>query len=225
MPRTIYYIYKITNTINGDSYIGFSKNPKSRWNDHNKPYTKSKVSTAIRQYGTNNFLYEIIYSCKDVDGDFTENVMEPYFISEYNTYEGPGYNCTSGGRNHYKSSTANGRKRLSEQHRMEISIRQKKRFSLPNHTSAVTRSKISAANKGRINSESHRKNISLSKMGHSVDDVTRNKISVTKTIHKIPDENELFDMLSVFSQKQTADYYGTSQMTVCRWVKLLKKRI
>ena len=49
---------------------------------------------SIRKHGWNAFNVEVIYSSKDML--HTKNVMEPYFIKEYQTY-GKGYNMTPGG--------------------------------------------------------------------------------------------------------------------------------
>lgn len=49
----------------------------------------------MRKYGSESFVIESIYESKDIN--HTLNVMEPYFISEYNTFEGIGYNMTPGG--------------------------------------------------------------------------------------------------------------------------------
>lgn len=58
-------VYKITNNITGDFYIGSSKNIKCRWGDHKKPstwkkYTGMKIYKDMAQYGLNNFLFEIV---------------------------------------------------------------------------------------------------------------------------------------------------------------------
>lgn len=79
----MYSIYKITNKINGKLYIGYSKRPSARWYDHKKYACKNKKGVlydAMRKYGIENFVFDIIY--QSVDGCHTKNVMENYFITE-----------------------------------------------------------------------------------------------------------------------------------------------
>ena len=58
-------VYKITNNITGDFYIGSSKNIRSRWTDHKSPSTwvintGMKLYQAFIKYGLDNFTFEII---------------------------------------------------------------------------------------------------------------------------------------------------------------------
>jgi group I intron endonuclease len=96
----IYSIYKITNTVNNKIYIGFtSKSVDNRFNDHinriNKP--EQAIHYAMAKYGINNFIIESIY--QSLDKQHTKNVMEGYFIKEYQSHVdlGHGYNMSDGG--------------------------------------------------------------------------------------------------------------------------------
>lgn len=58
-------IYKITNRITNQFYIGSSKNIFLRWKDHKKPstikrYKNQKLYKDFIEYGIKNFLFEII---------------------------------------------------------------------------------------------------------------------------------------------------------------------
>lgn len=93
----IYSIYKSTNIITGESYIGFdSKWPRRK--KYHKRFSKKqdniKFYNAIRKYGWDNFEWSVIY--ESTDGKHTLNVMEKFFISEYDTFNN-GYNSTLGG--------------------------------------------------------------------------------------------------------------------------------
>lgn len=92
----IYTIYKITNTVNNKSYIGFDSDYPNRIYYHKSPpsTTNTKFARAVRKYGWNSFTFEIIYQSRD--WEHTLNVMEPYFIREFNSFEN-GYNSTLGG--------------------------------------------------------------------------------------------------------------------------------
>ena len=58
-------VYKITNTITGDFYIGSSKNIKQRWYAHRNPsfwkqHPNTKMVQAMVKYGYENFMIEVI---------------------------------------------------------------------------------------------------------------------------------------------------------------------
>ena len=95
-------IYKITNKINGHSYIGLSKDIEKRFSEHKSKAIHSNkkddldkaLYRAMRKYGIDNFSYEIIEECPK------EKLKEReiYWISYYNTYENrEDYNETPGG--------------------------------------------------------------------------------------------------------------------------------
>lgn len=91
-------IYKITNKINGKSYIGLAVNFQKRMNAHkslsNKDKPKQHIHRAIKKYGWDNFTKEIIRS------NFETSQMlkgaEIFYIALYNTFYN-GYNMTRGG--------------------------------------------------------------------------------------------------------------------------------
>jgi len=96
---SIYSIYRATNLINGKSYIGFDSNWPSRMYSHYYISSSNKkqhfhIHHAIKKYGWENFNFEVIYQSQD--REHTLNIMEPYFIKEYNTFDS-GYNQTLGG--------------------------------------------------------------------------------------------------------------------------------
>lgn len=92
-------IYKITNLINGKSYIGLSRNIPTRWNEHRSHYKKGNtvLYKAMLRYGIDNFSFEIIDFC--LPESLSEK--EKYYIKLYRTYVGfedcNGYNMTLGG--------------------------------------------------------------------------------------------------------------------------------
>jgi group I intron endonuclease len=59
------YIYKITNQINGKSYIGLDTKPshlQSRWKNHkrNMNHVSGHLYNAFRKYGIDNFIFEVL---------------------------------------------------------------------------------------------------------------------------------------------------------------------
>lgn len=91
-------IYKITNQLNGKSYIGQSIHIEQRWIEHQ--YNSSKCSLlryALQKYGIQNFTFEVIEECSQDELD----EKEIYWISYYGTFEN-GYNLTRGGNSGFK---------------------------------------------------------------------------------------------------------------------------
>lgn len=93
------FIYKITNTINGKSYIGQTiQNVKERFYQHcatkcSKAVSNMAIHRAIKKYGKSNFTVEVI---EEIDSA-NLNDMERYWIKCYNSYNN-GYNSTKGGQ-------------------------------------------------------------------------------------------------------------------------------
>lgn len=95
-------IYKFTNKINGNSYIGQSIDIEKRRKTHisrafsqtpsNKEYEKT-FYRALRKYGVENFSFEILKICPQEE----LNDWEQYYIQKYNTYH-DGYNEDEGGQ-------------------------------------------------------------------------------------------------------------------------------
>jgi len=90
------YIYKITNTINNKVYIGMTKGRViDRWGEHktSSKFLNYPIYVAMRKYGLENFVYETIEECDELN----LQEREIFWISYYNSYLGAGYNCTKGG--------------------------------------------------------------------------------------------------------------------------------
>ena len=92
-------IYKITNKINGKSYIGLSGDIYVRWNEHKYHYKTidNVLYRAMRKYGIENFTFEILENCPK----YELGEKEKFYIRKYRTYVGfedcNGYNMTLGG--------------------------------------------------------------------------------------------------------------------------------
>ena len=72
MAEIISGIYKITNTITGDFYIGSSKNIKNRWAYHKKPSNWKRCSNNpmyldMKKYGVDKFVFEILEILEEVE--------------------------------------------------------------------------------------------------------------------------------------------------------------
>ena len=88
-------VYKITNTVTGDFYIGSSKNIKNRWAAHKclskwKEYPNNPMYLDMKKYGVENFDFEILAEVeadklKEKEQQLIEN-MKP----TYNNYRAKG---------------------------------------------------------------------------------------------------------------------------------------
>lgn len=92
------YIYKITNKVNGKTYVGNTAfSIKKRWREHCADAKKSKCADrplyrAMNKYGIDSFEVSIIEQCEpDIAQD-----REKYWIEALKTFK-YGYNDTKGG--------------------------------------------------------------------------------------------------------------------------------
>lgn len=86
-------IYKVTNKVNGKSYIGQTRYTlEFRWRQHIHKKDNSYFHNAIRKYGQENFILEILEECPVS----ILNEREIFYIAKYNTFK-EGYNLTIGG--------------------------------------------------------------------------------------------------------------------------------
>ncbi len=87
------FIYKITNKVNGKSYIGQTRyTVEFRWRQHQHKKDNCYFHNAIHKYGVENFTVETIEECNVED----LNSREIFYIAKYDTFNN-GYNLTIGG--------------------------------------------------------------------------------------------------------------------------------
>ena len=92
-------IYKITNLITNECYIGQSVDINKRWSEHCKcglgidTPPGNKLYKAMQEYGLENFTFELLAECSKEE----LNEKETYFINLYQAKEF-GYNSTGGNK-------------------------------------------------------------------------------------------------------------------------------
>lgn len=110
-------VYKITNNITGDFYIGSSKNIKHRWAQHKclsvwKNLPNSKLYKAMAEFGLDNFKFEVL---EETD---TIKEREQYWIEQlkptYNSIRANGHDIER-----YKETDRRCKKEWYEIHRDE----------------------------------------------------------------------------------------------------------
>lgn len=98
-------VYKITNTITGDFYIGSSKDVKRRWAEHEKPSAwkrcpNNPMYLDMKKYGVDSFEFQVITEVepallKKAEQQFIEKLQPTYNsnnakgldIEKYNEYQ------------------------------------------------------------------------------------------------------------------------------------------
>ena len=93
-------VYKITNTVNGKSYIGITRSSlEKRWREHRCAANSGNdkpLYRAIRKYGEDAFELSVLYEATSMK---ELQMVEKGLIAQYGTYKlgGRGYNMTDGG--------------------------------------------------------------------------------------------------------------------------------
>jgi hypothetical protein len=87
-------IYRHIYKLDGRSYIGQSVNEKERTNSHRKSKDPTYFHRAVRKYGWENFITEILH--ENIDMMYLDD-WEIYYISKYDTFGKNGFNMTRGG--------------------------------------------------------------------------------------------------------------------------------
>jgi group I intron endonuclease len=142
----IFYLYRITNTVNGKIYIGQTINPGSRWYSHKKEANRENprmvIARAIKKYGSSGFLFELIACCHN-QGDANET--EAKLVRQYDSQNSEkGYNIAPGGMNAPKS----------EEWKRKVSEK-----LMGHKVSRETRDKVSKGNTGKKRSDEFKKNV------------------------------------------------------------------
>ena len=159
-------IYKTTNLINGKIYIGQNSN-----NDPKYFGSGLLLTLAIKKYGIENFIKEILEECESKE---LLNEKEKYWISFYNSRNLKiGYNLSEGGTGgKLVDVEAKKGKTYDEYYGIEKSteiknklskVRKGKKLKYKNITAKEVGEKISRAKKGNVKpSQEHKDKISIS---------------------------------------------------------------
>lgn len=157
----MFYIYRITNLINGKTYIGQHKYKETPYDDY---MGSGKIlKQAYTKYGMDNFIKDIIVA--NIEDKETIDKLEIKYIAFERASNGNGcYNIADGG-----NGDAGPR---SEETKRKISKALKGR-----HISEEWKRKISEANKGRKPSDSTIQKVKEVNKGRLVSEETHRKLS------------------------------------------------
>ena len=96
--KEVGYIYKITNTVNNEVYIGQTyKDYNKRWQQHirdgKEGKKKTKLVQAFIEYGVENFTFEVLETVIGYSG-YLLDIKETEYIKEFDSYNnGLNSNC------------------------------------------------------------------------------------------------------------------------------------
>lgn len=142
-------IYKITNKINGKTYIGQSEDIERRFKHHKGIYSDFAIHRAFKKYGIDNFTFEVLYECPIEE----MNKWETFFITIFGSLSPNGYNLNMGGDG--KEVSEETKKKMSESRRKQVRPKCKDE----------TKVKIGNANRGKKRSEEIRQKLSEQRKG------------------------------------------------------------
>lgn len=184
-----YYIYKITNKLNGKIYIGQHLIPK--YHETFRRYMGSgiAITEAYEKYGKENFDKEIIEYIDDDEKHEHVSERERYWIAYYNCMTPNGYNISPGGEGGCTKEIA---KKIVET---------RKRNGTDKRT-AEQRLKLSQVLKGKPKSELHKQH--LSEHHH------------LRTLHKVQFESDGHIEETYDSVKTLAIKYNIRTETILR---------
>ena len=90
------YIYKLTNLINKKAYVGLTTRKLDKRIKEHISDKQSVISRAIKKYGFDNFLVEVIEELTDLE---VLKEREIYYIHHFNTLNPDGYNIIDSHQN------------------------------------------------------------------------------------------------------------------------------
>ena len=184
-------VYAITNTINGNQYIGSSVTIQKRWRGHRRnlqlnKHRNSHLQSSYNKYGKSVFAYSVLEAVELKDDLI---VTEQKYIDELK----PEYNIcpVAGNTLGYKHT---------EETKAIISASSKGR-----KISEEQKTKISAAHKGRKHTEEARARMSEAQKGKKHSEETRARMSATHTGRKHTEKAKAKMRLAWVERKQNKE--------------------
>lgn len=225
-------IYKITNLITKQSYIGQSNNIERRWKEHCRPskVNKSLISNAISSFGKENFSFQILQECKIEELDF----YEEFYIKKYNTITPNGYNIESSINGNSRNYTGYSEEMVSN----IISDIKNSSLSLTEIANkySVNKSTVTRINKGdvhrregeiyplreRIKKEKTKKQKKYFCIDCGIE-ISKNNgrcLKCANILHRVtvrPSKEELKNLIRIFPFTKIGKMYGVSDNAIRKW--------
>jgi group I intron endonuclease len=232
----VYYIYKITNRLNGKVYIGQTVNDKKRWTNH-KSFAKQDepvqyIHRAMKKYGVENFDYEVVAMCqRQQDTDETEKLIICQYDSQNKEH---GYNISPGGDPAWNRGLPSeqqpmyGKKQSDYQKQKAYESHIGKTFDHTDETkekitkslighgvSEKTREKIAEGNRGKFVSQESRDKMSISRIGLQSGEKHPRAVLTNLLAEQIRQEYKTGQV----TQKFLANKYSISKTTVAEIIR------
>jgi len=214
-------IYKTINKINKKIYIG-----KDTHNDPNYLGSGVSLNMAIKKYGKENFVKEVIDNCTTLD---ELNIKEAYWINLFNsTNKKIGYNLTNGGEGGDTRKFYSKKQKELYKNKMSLSMKSSEKYndfvknktgiSRPEHSKKLKElyasGQMKAWNIGKSPTQETREKISKSNLGKKLTQKAKNKIAKSKykavTMHTLSGEY----IKSFESIKQAAEIMGIGRDSI-----------
>lgn len=119
----MHYLYRITNQLNEKVYIGQTMDAGKRWGVHksfarNDDKPRQYIHHAIAKYGSDNFVFEVIATCRTQENADT---IEDQLIQQYDSRnKEKGYNLKTGGSHGIHSEETKQKQREATQQQIAI---------------------------------------------------------------------------------------------------------
>jgi len=205
-------IYEIRNMLNGHRYIGSAKNLKARKSAHFSDLNRNAhhcyhMQFAYNAYGKENFVFTVLYECQPEELIRCEQEEIDLLKPEYNICKVVG-NCKGvKATDEAKKNMSIARKgrKLSEETKQKIGDAQRgeKSHWWGRSPSEEIRKKISEINTGMVFTEEHKQRISAANKGRRNSDEAIQKMANTKRGKKLTDEHKKNIGLGVLGIKRS----------------------
>ena len=206
MNSSVYWIHRPEHTdMFSQGYIGVSNNTKLRWREHETRTGNLHLQRAIKKYGWDNLVKEVIVIADELYCLAVEFKLRSADKIGWNIIAGGGMPPSSRGKKFIKSAETRAKlsaAKMGHRHTPEVEA-----LILPNllikgiptrfvkgqvaHNKGQpmlphVREAIRKSNVGRVRTQEERDNVSKRMLGHIVTQETRDKISIGNTGRKPP---------------------------------------
>lgn len=221
-------IYKFTNKLTGEVYIGQSKNIYKRYINHKNRYDHDKIGREdtyfhrmLRHYGFENFDFDVVEECTAEE----LNKKERYYISVFNSLYPNGYNISRGGYDSvYKKIDSKKLKTifvdLKENKLSEAEIAEKNNVTL-NTISLINRGKMWFSDKEKYPIRKIERTNKCKECGMLIS--YNSKSQLCKSCYDkfkstlIPNKDELYNLLIGNSFLTVGKMFGVTDNAVRKW--------
>lgn len=192
-------IYRVTNKTNNKVYIGQTwLSIKKRWWFHcNEKSGCVKLLSAIKKYGKDNFIIEILDETNSQD---FADWLESSYINLYNSIK-EGYNLKEGGS----------RGKWSDESRAKVS-----KSNMGHVVTQETRKKLSDSHTGKTISDEAKKNMSIAQTGRKQGEEAKQKMRGENNIRAKLTRNQVNEIIALYNAGNYTSRELAKQFTVSK---------